>query len=222
MKKDSTFWIGYSDLMTSMFFIMMVLFVMSIGYLQVKNKDNEKLIKQLNEKQKGLIKEAERLAKLLNLEKQFKPLIEDNSFYYLPACKKFIIKDLMGVEIFESNQIVIKQEYTAQTINIGIKIEKFLKILSNQNKEFSYLLVIEGNMANKWDQSISKDSKSGYMMSYQRALAVYNLWVSKGINFRQYNVEVLLCGSGFSGLCRDEKEENNKRFSIQIIPKVSK
>jgi hypothetical protein len=32
---------------------------------------------------------------------------------------------------------------------------------------------------------------------------------------------VMLCGSGFSGLCRDETEENNKRFSVQIIPKVS-
>jgi hypothetical protein len=77
-------------------------------------------------------------------------------------------------------------------------------------------------MANKWDRSFSKNDATGYITSYQRALAVYNLWVQNGINFRKYNVEVLLCGSGFNGLCRDDVEENNKRFSIQIIPKVSK
>jgi hypothetical protein len=77
-------------------------------------------------------------------------------------------------------------------------------------------------MANKWDQSISKDNTTGYTTSYRRALAVYNLWIRNGIDFRKYNAEVLLCGSGFNGLCRDEIEENNKRFSIQIIPKVSK
>jgi hypothetical protein len=222
MKKNTFFWVGYSDLMTSMFFIMLVLFVLTIGYLQVKISENEKLIKELKIRELGLIQETERLQKLLNLEEQFKPLINDNSFYYLPDCKKFIVRDLMGVEIFLPNKIVIKKEFIQRTLSAGKKIEVFLKELSARNKEFSYLLVIEGNMANKWDQSISKDNTIGYTTSYQRALAVYNLWIRNGIDFRKYNAEVLLCGSGFNGLCRDVIEENNKRFSIQIIPKVSK
>ena len=222
MKKNNFFWVGYSDLMTSMFFIMLVLFVLTIGYLQVKISENEKLIKELKIREQGLIQETERLQKLLNLEEQFRPLINDSSFYYLPECKKFIVKDLMGVEIFLPNKIEIKKEFIQRTLRAGKKIEVFLKELSAENKEFSYLLVIEGNMANKWDQSISKDNTFGYTTSYQRALAVYNLWIRNGIDFRKYNAEVLLCGSGFNGLCRDEIEENNKRFSIQIIPKVSK
>ena len=212
MKKDNIFWISYSDLMTSLFFIMLVLFVVSIGYINIKNKQ-EKV---------GLIKEKERLEKLLNLEKQFGPLIKDNSFYYLPKCKKFIAKDLMGIEIFEPNQFVIKPEYISTTINVGHKIENFLKQLNTQNPDLSYLLVIEGNMANTFDKRINKDDNFGYLISYQRALSVYNLWLKNNINFREYNIEVMLCGSGFNGLCRDEIEENNKRFSIQIIPKVSK
>ena len=222
MKKNNFFWVGYSDLMTSMFFIMLVLFVLTIGYLQVKISENEKLIEELKIREQGLIQETERLQKLLNLEEQFRPLINDSSFYYLPECKKFIVKDLMGVEIFLPNKIEIKKEFIKRTLSAGKKIEIFLKELSAENKEFSYLLVIEGNMANKWDQSISKDNTFGYTTSYQRALAVYNLWIRNGIDFRKYNAEVLLCGSGFNGLCRDEIEENNKRFSIQIIPKVSK
>jgi hypothetical protein len=222
MRKNNFFWVGYSDLMTSMFFIMLVLFVLTIGYLQVKILENEKLIEELRTRETGLIRETERLQKLLNLEEQFKPLINDNSFYYLPDCKKFIVKDLMGIEIFQPNKTVIRKEFVRRTLVAGSKIEVFLKQLSEQNKGFSYLLVIEGNMANKWDHSISKDNTTGYLTSYQRALAVYNLWTRNGIDFRKYNVEVLLCGSGFNGLCRDEIEENNKRFSIQIIPKVSK
>jgi len=208
--------------MTSMFFIMLVLFVMAIGYLKVKNIENERLIKELKRREQGLIKEKEKLEKLLNLEKQFEPLIKDNSFYYLPDCKKFIVKDLMGIEIFEPNQFAIKQDYIQRTVNAGIRIKKFLELLNKENPELSYLLVIEGNMANTFDEKINKDENSGYLISYQRALSVYKLWLRNDINFRKYNVEVMLCGSGFNGLCRDKLEDNNKRFSIQIIPKVSK
>lgn len=222
MKKNSIFWISYSDLMTSLFFIMLVLFVLAIGYLRIKDIENKRLIAELTETQKGLIKEKERLEKLLNLERQFEPLIEDTSFYYLSACKKFVARDLIGIEIFEPNQYVIKQEFISTTITVGHKIKDFIENLNRQNPELSYLLVIEGNMANTFDRRINIDNHNGYMISYQRALSVYELWLRNNITFRDYNVEVMLCGSGFNGLCRDTIEENNKRFSIQIIPKVSK
>ena len=205
-----------------MFFIMLVLFVMTIGYLQVKNKENERLIAQLRATQDSLNIKISRYEKLLNLEKQFRPLINDSSFFYLPDCKKFIVKDLMGIEIFEPDGIAIRNEYSKRTKDAGRKIEKILKELSNQNREFSYLLVIEGNMANDFKNPKSVDRPDFYIKSYQRALAVYKLWLDEGINFRNDNVEVILCGSGLNGLCRDPIEANNKRFSIQIIPKVSK
>ncbi len=206
-KKPTFFWASYADLMTSLFFIMLVLFVLTVVMLK--------------RKQEKIEIENVRLNNILKLEEQFKPLQNDNDFVFLSNCKKYISKDLMGVEIFEPNDIVIKKEYTQTTIKVGRKIESFLKSLSTKNSEFSYLLVIEGNMANKFDMSISKNSNWGYIKSYQRALAVYNLWQNGGIDFRKYNVEVMLCGSGFNGLCRDDVEENNKRFSIQIIPKVT-
>jgi hypothetical protein len=223
MKKNSIFWISYSDLMTSLFFIMLVLFVLAIGYLKIKIDENEDLIKKLKVANTGLIKETERLEKLLNLEKQFKPLIKDNSFYYLPGCKKFIVKDLMGIEIFEPNQFTIKLEHVQKTIDAGLKIKNFLDTLKKTNPDQSYLLIIEGNMANTFDQRINQDENYGYLTSFQRALAVYQLWLRNSINLRDdENIEVMLAGSGFNGLCRDPIEENNKRFSIQIIPKVSR
>ena len=192
--------------MTSLFFIMLVLFVVTVGYL----KHNEKELKvELAEKEK-----------LLQLDEQFKPLEESGYFYYLESCKKYIVKDFMGIEIFESEQTTIKPEYINQTLEAGKELDRFLQKLNKTNPEMSYLLVIEGNMANKYDKSMNKDNNWGYLASYQRALAVYDLWTKQGLDLRKYNVEIMICGSGFNGLCRDNKEENNKRFSIQLIPKV--
>lgn len=206
MKNNNIFWISYSDLMTSLFFIMLVLFVVTVGYL----KHNEK----------GLKVELAEKEKLLQLDEQFKPLEESGYFYYLESCKKYIVKDFMGIEIFESEQTTIKPEYINQTLEAGKELDRFLQKLNKTNPEMSYLLVIEGNMANKYDKSMNKDNNWGYLASYQRALAVYNLWTKQGLDLRKYNVEIMICGSGFNGLCRDNKEENNKRFSIQLIPKV--
>lgn len=227
MKKNNIFWISYSDLMTSLFFVMLVLFVLTVASLNLKMKENveiidqnEVLIDSLRNAQKELTIEYKRLKKITQIEEQFKPLEESGSFYYLPDCKKYIVKDLMGMEIFEPHEAIILDDYIESTEQAGKVIEKFLKKLNDENPELSYLLVIEGNMANKYDKSLNEDSNYGYKKSYERALAVYNLWKEKNINLRQYNVEIMLCGSGFNGLCRDKIEENNKRFSIQIIPKV--
>jgi outer membrane protein OmpA-like peptidoglycan-associated protein len=174
---------------------------------------------KLEKAEKELKIENERLRKIIQLEQQFKPLEESNLFRYLPECRKFVVRQLEG-EIFEPDRDEIKPEYIHPALTAGVEIEKFLNQLTKENPDFSYLLVIEGNVANTYDMRYSKDDPNGYLLSYRRALALYDLWRRNGINFRLGNVEVLLCGSGFNGLCRDKIEENNKRFSIQIIPKV--
>lgn len=206
-KKNDFFWVSFSDLMTTMFFVMLVLFVLTVVYLKIE--------------QAKTIAKVEELEKIVKLEEQFKPLQTGGDFYYLEECKKFVAKDLMGIEIFESQKTSILPDYVQKTIKVGKTLEQFLKDLEIENPDFSYLLVIEGNMANDYRKSINKDSEYGFITSYERALAVYNLWVANGIDFRKSNVEVLISGSGFNGLCREPVEENNKRFSIQIIPKVS-
>lgn len=206
-KKNDFFWVSFSDLMTTMFFVMLVLFVLTVVYLKME--------------QAKTVAKVEELEKIVQLEEQFKPLQTGGDFYYLEDCKKFIAKDLMGKEIFEPDKTNILPKYKNTTIAVGKKLEKFLLDLEKENPDFSYLLVLEGNMANTWDQKYSKNSEYGFKTSYERALAVYNLWLANNIDFRKSNVEVLISGSGFNGLCREPVEENNKRFSIQIIPKVS-
>lgn len=220
MKNNNIFWVGYSDLMSSLFFVMLILFVVTVGFLKFSQKELEEANKNLKGANIELEITIEQQEKILKIEDQFKPLEESGYFHYLDDCKKYIVKDLMGIEIFDPNQSTIKNEYVSVTVEVGKELEGFLKQLSKNNPDLSYLLVIEGNMANKYDKSISKDNIFGYIKSYERALAVYNLWQKNSIDLRKYNTEVMICGSGFNGLCRDDIEENNKRFSIQIIPKI--
>lgn len=206
-KKRDFFWLSYSDLMTSLFFVMLVLFVL------VYSMQN-KLIGDLSA-------EKEELERITQIDKQFEPLIKSGKFIYFPVTKKFVAKDLIGHEIFDPNKTIILPQYVQATIDVGNEVESLLKKLSEENPDFAYQLVIEGNMANFYDKRIDSNNDLGYRMSYERALAVYQLWTRRGINLRKYNTEILICGSGFNGLDRDKKEDNNKRFSIQIIPKIS-
>lgn len=48
-----------------------------------------------------------------------------------------------------------------------------------------------------------------YRLSYNRALALYRRWLSQGIDLRKFNTEVIIAGSGFSGINRDKKVEEN-------------
>lgn len=219
------FWVSYADLMTTLFFVMLVLFVLTVVHLNIE----QERLKVEKEKIEATVTQ---LQKIVQLEEQFEPLEKDGDFIYLAECKKFVAKSLRGQEIFEPGKTIILNKHVQATVDVGKKIESFLNKLQEDNKDFSYLLVIEGNMANSYDGRYSEDDLNGYKTSYDRALAVYDLWIKNNIDFRKSNVEVLISGSGYNGLCREsrssggyEKTEDveayNKRFSIQIIPKVT-
>ena len=243
-KKDRTkfFWISYSDLMTSLFFVMLVLF--AITMVKLTTSDPDKLIdenKRLRAQVDSLKMQVDSLGakndvlrdslgkailtldqqrEYIDIVQQFKPLKESGKFIYLPNSSKYVAKDFLGIEIFDPDKGEILPQYRQQTIAIGKEIVKVLSALKQSNPNYTYVLVIEGNTANDPSHPISKDAPGSYRLSYERALAVYNLWKSNGIDMRQYNTEVLLSGSGMNGWDRDKEERNNKRFSIQIIPRI--
>ena len=51
-KKESFFWISYSDLMTSLFFILLVLFVLSSTGLYMSEQATRKQLDKINESSK--------------------------------------------------------------------------------------------------------------------------------------------------------------------------
>lgn len=220
--KESYFWTSYSDLMTSLFFIMLVLFVLIIVVLHNYNKQKtaeiEEINRQLADQNKELLDDKYTIEKIEELKLQFKELQNSGTFLYLPKSQKYIAKGLTG-EIFEPLSPIIKSNYTNESLKVGREIEQLLKKLS-QYKQFKYELVLEGNCANSEDLRMDKDSPQWYKLSYERALALYMLWIKNGIDLRKYNTEIMICGSGLNGEDRDVQEFYNKRFVIQIIPKI--
>lgn len=217
---NGSFWLSYSDLMTSMFFIMLVLFIVCIVKVSLSNKE---LGRALTATQATV----EQYQQILQLDKQFKELSSSSRLGYDEEKKMFFAKDFVNIEIFNPNDDKIKPEYLEKVEEVGKDLRIILQKLHEENPRFSYQLVIEGTAAIKWDQkaagTYNPDNQEMYLLSYRRALALYNKWRKQGLNLRNFNTEVIIAGSGFNGINRDNLvEDNNKRFIIQIIPKVSR
>jgi outer membrane protein OmpA-like peptidoglycan-associated protein len=196
-KKESFFWTSYSDLMTSLFFVMLVLFVLVIALLH--KKISEQALK-LEEFEK-----IEEIKKSLNN-------IDSAYFSYNPEYKKHILKIRVNFPTGESAMDYIDYDTRYQLQKAGQAVKKQMDEVTKTNPEIQYLLIIEGQA--------SKDNYAqNYELSYERALALNRFWESSGIDFGK-NCEVLISGSGAGGSMRDSYERNNQRFLIHLIPKT--
>ena len=200
MKKDNIFWVGYSDLMTSLFFVMLVLFVVTIGYLKHNLETTEQQLEKIQELQTAVQE------------------LPADYFQYQPDYKRFKLNKQIQ---FDKGQSTIKREYHKYLVSVGNSIERLMNDLKNQEKfrdlDIKYLVVIEG-MA-------SKDKYSrNFELSYERALALYNLWKANNIIFDASNCEVQVSGSGSDGIREysGKDEYKNQQFLIHIIPKMGK
>lgn len=217
-KKEGTFfWTSYSDLMTSLFFIMLILFVLSSVLLGEKIIEVEEA-KAASEEQ---LKNIKTIQEAVNqLPKQYFEEDKSNQRWTLRAeyTPKFKIQDS---DITQVND-------TSQLITVGNSLMNVVRQL-NQMKEdpkysemnITYLVVIEG-MASK-DSYYDNDG-----LSYKRALSLYYLWKRNGISFEDSQCEVQISGSGIRGRGRynydghkPNEEIKNQRIIIQIVPKIS-
>jgi len=216
--KKSLFWTSYSDLMTSLFFSMLVLFVVVVVAMG-----------RVNKQLKGALDRAnitiEQQNQVLKLQEQFRTLANSTCLEFDEEKRMFYAKDFVGIEIFEPNDPEIKPEYIEKVDNVGKDIKRIIDSLSISSRNFKYQLVIEGTAAIPYKElragTYNKDNYDMYLLSYRRALTLYKRW--QHLNFRESNTEIIIAGSGFNGINRDKKiEDNNKRFVIQIIPKIDR
>ncbi len=216
--KKSLFWTSYSDLMTSLFFAMLVLFVVVVVAMGTVNK-------QLKDALNRAEITIEQQNQVLKLQEQFQTLAGSTSLDYDEEKRMFYAKDFVGIEIFQPNEAVIKQEFINKVDEVGADIKNIIDSLNKANSNFKYQLVIEGTAAIPYKElragTYNKDNYDMYLLSYRRALALYKRW--QHLNFRESNTEIIIAGSGFNGINRDKVlEDNNKRFVIQIIPKIDR
>lgn len=190
------FWTSYSDLMTSLFFIMLVLFILSIFLMRSRMIATERQLEK--------IKEIENAVS--NIDKKY--------FEYSETYKKHILKTKVGFNTGSSDINDIHFMTKMELVDAGKSIVDFISFTNQKYKDsdIRYLLVIEGQASN--DQYAFN-----YELSYRRALSLYRFWLSKGIKFDDVHCEVIIAGSGTKGVPREVNELENQRFLINILPK---
>ncbi len=187
------FWTGYSDLMTSLFFVMLMLFVLTIVLLHNRINATER-----------------QLAKIKEIEEAVKG-IDSTYFDYNTIYKKHILKISVNFPVGVSDMNSVDSITQKELEEAGKSIIKSLNKINNEYPGIQYLLVIEGQA--------SKDSYTyNYELSYNRALSLSRFWNEKKVDFGE-NCEVLISGSGTGGIMREKEESKNQRFLIHLIPK---
>lgn len=191
--KKTFFWASYADLMTSLFFVMLVLFTVTVGVLaKEKNVVQEELDK---------IKEIE--AATQNVDPKY--------FSYNPEYKKHILNIDVNYPTGESNILSLPETTRTELLDAGYAIEEFIRNTVKQHPGVQYLLIIEG-------QASADGYKLNMELSYIRALRLYQFWKDRGISVDNI-CEPLVCGSGEGGRPRDKEERRNQRFLIHLVPK---
>lgn len=196
--KQDYFWLSYSDLMTSLFFIMLVLYVLTFVKLSNQKNASEQQLKKIQEIQTAV----------KSLPSQYFTYDEKYGRYSLSRNINFeTMKDVINYD----DKIYLK--------DVGESISDLINELKVKYKgqDIRYVVLIEG-MASK-DYYIDN-----YQLSYRRALAVKRLWESEGIILDPAVCDVQVAGSGVEGIGRYPKKEEakNQRILIQIIPKIGK
>ena len=213
-KRRDFFWPSYVDLLTALFAVVLVLFVLSF---KLYNDSTGRL----KAKTDSLLVIASQYERIMKIDTQIMTLEKSGRFKYDSINKRFLVKNFIGQEIFETLSENIKPLFYKDAEDAGYEIISLVNTLYDKNNVKS-LVIIEGNTAKKFDGSIDPENKFGYELSYKRALALKYFWIERGIIFDPVKSQLLIAGSGFSGTGRDPKEENNKRFLIQVIPKIEK
>ncbi|KJF44275.1 hypothetical protein [Draconibacterium sediminis] len=219
MKKHNFFWISYSDLMTSMFFVMMVLFIVTIIKLR------------------GTIEALEEEKEILQtVQKNVEQLQDRNDlFIYDSKYKRYTLK--FDVQFVTDSSAIsstsLENYHTTRTklVETGTELKKIidnLKYLQRTDSAYqnvSYMIVVAG--------SASKSGKEdhNFELSYLRAYNLYKFWRDEGkIDFDEESyhelVEFQIAGNGIGGVGRFEPDPGknfttrNQRFIINVVPKI--
>lgn len=206
-KKDSLFWTSYSDLMTSLFFVILVLFIVAT-IVMGKAIQKERITRDATEKE---------IEKIRSIENSIQN-IDTIWFDYNDKYKKHVLKIDVSFPTGESDITYIPLNIRENLYQAGLAIDRFLnKAKEEYGNTVNYLLIIEGQASN--DGYIKN-----FELSYERALSLYNyLQNNRKLDLKRENCEVLICGSGTQGTMRsypdNSTNKKNQRFLIHILPK---
>ena len=207
--ENSFFWPSYVDIMTNLFIIMLVLFILSFTRFKI----NEAKLERFKKKYEEIVSVYKAVE---NIDPQY---FEYDSRYLKHIFK---IKVNYPVGVFDINQIT-DQSQLDLILKAGKEIQSTInKLIRNDSitVPIKYLVVVEGQASA--DGYYADDYKNNDVLSYQRALKLNEFWKSNGLNFSKMSrCELVVSGSGEQGFPRDSTDEKtNQRFLIHIVPVV--
>ncbi|MES2733078.1 MAG: flagellar motor protein MotB [Bacteroidota bacterium] len=206
-KPNNLFWASYADLMTALFIVMLVLFVLSYSLFKQRQGELEVMAAQYQ--------------KLQEIEAALGAL-EGEYFEFDSLNRRHELK----LEIaFQPGRSDIAPQYNIPLRRAGQTLTRTIQNIKT-DQPVRFLVIIEG-MAARYPEGDLRNNKpemiqETYNLSYQRALRLFQFWESAGVKFDKKRMEVIIAGSGFFGAGRykGRQEPKNKRFLIQIIPKI--
>lgn len=204
-KFANSFWVGYSDLMTSLFFVFLVLATTLALAFRAQAQEGE-----------AARKELERIRAIADVSSR----LSDRDFLYNDVCNRFELKYEFE---FQPGQAVIPSSAQVRLLQAGRAIDTFLRN-TPKDSDVRFKIIVEGRAARYIpDNGRNADPyNQTKALSYRRALAVWDLWKANEINLNTSISEFFISGSGFEGECRYPmtlaEEGKNKRIIVQIIP----
>ena len=201
---NNFFWTSYADLLTSLFFIMLVLYVITFVVL-----------KKEQAKYKA---DAEKLRKIQEIERSVNA-IDSNYFTYKSEYKKHVLNINVQFKSGSSDMENIPTETQNKLVEAGRKIKEQVEKFQSYN--IKYLVIIEGQASRNY---FDGHENFNYGLSYTRALSLLRFWQSNGVKIGEgklKNCELILAGSGEYGEPREASDDTkNQRFLIHLIPKI--
>ena len=190
-KRESFFWTSYSDLMTSLFFVMLTLFVLAIALLhkEVVNIGKERDATQAE------IDKIEEIRKAVQS-------IDPTYFDYNAEYKKHILKTVVKFKTGSADINDLDEKTKAELQNVKKSISKFLGELYEKDKNY--------NLNNQLSYARALALFKFWFPDQEETT----------LQFENYPCEVVIAGAGcMEGKPRAAKNADNQRFLIQIMPK---
>ena len=238
-----SFWPSYVDIMTTLFAIMLVLFVVSYSRFKVKEKELQVLADHFIE----IIDIYDAVGNIDSTKFEYNELYSKNIF------KLDIEYQAKGFDLNKDLELDKKQKIDEANalrqliINAGDSIKSTIVSLQrneNLKKDIKYLVVIEGQSSQITFNDADTIWRNNYTLSYLRAWNLHKFWKDNGIDFTKMDrCELVICGSGEEGVPRvipdkfltdnrynskqnylewSEVESKNQRFLVHVVPVIGK
>ncbi len=237
-----SFWPSYVDIMTTLFAIMLVLFVVSYSRFKVKEQELQVL--------------ADHFIEIIDIYDAVGN-IDSTKFEYNESYSKNIFKleieyqpkefELNRLQLDKDGKIEEANALREQIKNAGDSIKVTIQNLQkkeNLKRDIKYLVVIEGQSSKIPFKDYDPVWRNNYTLSYLRAWNLHKFWQEHGIDFTKMDrCELVICGSGEEGVPRivpskdleqqkitstegyrawSHEESKNQRFLVHIVPVIGK